>query len=159
MARKFLKNLGIGGRSKGPPPPKVDYSAQKSSSVQELLPKSPPSERSRVSSSVTTSGINEFDNTVTGSPGHRIDKGHGGARPKELQGGGISPKQSSTSDRHSIISLGDEGSMAGPAASDGTPQAAVRTKSKIKKCQIQIVSLRPQAPVAAVTWPWPFSLL
>lgn len=119
-ASKFFGKIGLGRKSKALTHQPKDYNAQKSSSVQELLPKSPTSERARVgvSLSATSSGISDFDNTVTVSPGHKTEKGgHGGARPKEPAGGGLSPKQS-TSERHSMISCTDEAGIVGPAASD-----------------------------------------
>ena len=95
MASKFLKHLGF---KKGPPhPPKPDYGAQKSTSVQELLPKSPTRDRSTLSLAATPSHTGDFDTASLPDPHHRgfltqeRDHKFGGARPKD-SGKNTSPK-------------------------------------------------------------------
>ena len=141
MAGKLLKHFGL-GRKTPPHPPKADYTTQKSTSVQELLPKSPPSERSTVSLSATTSHIGDLDRTGSGSPAHKTsDKSlFGGARPKDSgSSSGFSPKQS-VSERHSIISIGGEDGAVGGQGSEGADGAAKSKKVNDRLCDCDTVS-------------------
>ena len=143
MAGKLLKHFGL-GRKTPPHPPKADYTTQKSTSVQELLPKSPPSERSTVSLSATTSHIGDLDRTGSGSPAHKTsDKSlFGGARPKDSgSSSGFSPKQS-VSERHSIISIGGEDGAVGGQGSEGADGAAKSKKVNDRLSVSESVSLR-----------------
>jgi hypothetical protein len=115
MAKLLKKHFGLGGK-KGPPhPPKPDYVTQKSSSVQELLSRSPTSEhKSSASLSSAASHIGSFEVAQLADSPSRVSRlsqsslastlGFG-ARPKE-------PKESSNApspkDKHSSVSGCDD---------------------------------------------------
>ena len=93
---KLLKHLGFGSKKGTPQASKSDYGAQKSSSVQELLPScSPSGDRPTVCLSTTASHAGDFDTaSLVSSPARMCTDRtvtHGGARSKELT---ISPKSS-----------------------------------------------------------------
>ena len=116
MAKLLKKHFGLGSK-KGPPhPPKPDYVTQKSSSVQELLSRSPTSEHKTSGSlSSAASHIGSFEVAQLADSPSRCSRlsqsslastlGFGGARPKE-------PKESSNApspkDKHSSVSGCDD---------------------------------------------------
>ena len=118
---KLLKHLGLGGKKAPPQPPKPDYSALKSSS----LDKSPTSEKSNIGMSTTSSQISGFEvGQLQGSPGHRVDKGYGGARPKDSGGGGgMSPHSLQTRPSIQSFGVGDEGEAPASGENGGSPGA------------------------------------
>ncbi|KAK2177553.1 hypothetical protein NP493_593g01045 [Ridgeia piscesae] len=98
---KLLKHLGFGSKKGAPQPPKVDYGAQKSSSVQELLPRSPASERSSMCLPAAGSHAGDFETASMVSSPSRMCSGaassdkyatYGGARQKEPSSSSVSPK-------------------------------------------------------------------
>lgn len=98
---KLLKHLGFGSKKGAPQPPKVDYGAQKSSSIQELLPRSPASERSSMCLPAIGSHAGDFETASMVSSPSRMCSGaatsdkyatYGGARQKEPSSSSVSPK-------------------------------------------------------------------
>ncbi len=123
---KFLKHLGLGKHQKGAPhPPKPDYGAQKSTSVQELLPRSPTRDRSTLSLFTGSSQAAEFDtHSLTDSPhrGYYTTDRHekpgdykgdkfatvAGTRSKDSGARSLSPKTSIASDKFNTSAADSE---------------------------------------------------
>lgn len=115
MAKLLKKHFGLGSK-KGPPhPPKPDYITQKSSSVQELLTRSPTSDRAASSLTSASSHIGSFEVAQLSDSQSRHSRlsqsslasslGFGGARQKEVKesSGVPSPK-----DKHAPLSTADD---------------------------------------------------
>ncbi len=120
---KLLKHLGLGGKKAPPQPPKPDYSALKSSSLDSSLARSPTSEKSAAGMSTTSSQISGFEvGQLQGSPGHR-EKGFGGARPKDTGGGGVSPHGLQTRPSIQSFGVGEEGEAPASVENGGSPGA------------------------------------
>ena len=124
---KLLKHLGLGGK-KAPQPPKPDYSALKSASLDSSLARSPTDDKHDKGMSTTSSHVSGFEvGQLQGSPGHRVDK-YGGARPKESGGGGgMSPHSLQTRTSVQSFGAGHEGEAPASGENGGSPGATAGT--------------------------------
>ena len=151
MAKFISKHFGIGGKKTPPHPPNKDYGAQKSSSVQELLTKSPTRDRSTLSLATGPSHGGDFDTTsLTDSPHHRSHHslaervGFGGARPKESRN--LSPKSSTLgSERRATAPSTSTLEEDGPSLTDtdGGDTPVNKPKGKVgQKCTQRSLNFR-----------------
>ncbi len=130
---KLLKHLGLGSKKAPPQPPKPDYSALKSSSLDSSLARSPTNEKSASGMSTTSSQISGFE-VGQGSPGHRgPEKGFGGARPKDTGGGGVSPHGMQTRPSIQSFGVGEEGEAPMSVENGGSPGATGASATPVRQ--------------------------